>query len=258
MLLPSPSSQRMRQLAANSIPHASHLAMALLLLLLLTLAHFSSSGIVRGGDEGGDGDGSGIGGTGRMLLPTGEGGIGGTGLKPFLGMNAAQEVEILVDPALRATAITETLELPVPTLAAPLEPLPALTRVTRDFVKTTDSSALDISEVIQLSLEHNAAYFARLRTELRDFQWAETGVGETVPTQSGDDVTWNAVTQFLNSAEPEPNTSTQLSQTGEPQPEAPSAARPEPLQRPQLPPLQRVNPIQRAGILPPHVRPMHL
>ena len=45
------------------------------LLILLALLNFSSTGVVQGGDD----DGSGIGGTGRMATPGSESGFGGTG-----------------------------------------------------------------------------------------------------------------------------------------------------------------------------------
>lgn len=238
--------------------------LGLFLLLLLSLAQFSSNGVVRGGDD----EGSGIGGTGRTLSPSGESGIGGTGFKPFLGMNTNHEIEILRNPAQKSFAITaepQVLDAP----PAPISPVATrVARVMREHDVTFNSSTIDISEAVQNSLDINARTLAQFRDELlllANSVHAESDnsaafADETV-TQA---VKWKDVAALLEDSSARPKTlsanpdAINLANADLTSEEAGRSARPERIQRPELPPLQRVTPLQRSAILPPRVQPLRL
>lgn len=247
------------RLKAASREYFGNIVTALLLLLLLALWQFSSSGVVRGGDD----DGSGIGGTGRIGHSSGESGFGGTGLKPFLTINNNQEVEILRSPALRVTAITETRDIEIPaSIPQPATPVASIARVTRDLEATTSSAAIDISEAIQSSLDSNALYFEQL-TAFVESSVEAAKIGESaapIEADTGTVTTWDAIAQYLSRKDESTDAGADATQlaTADIDEETTQLARPEPLQRPQLPPVQRVSPLQRAAILPPRVQPMRL
>ena len=127
-----------------------------ILLLVLLLVNYPSTGVVREGDEG-----SGIGGTGRMAAPGS--GFGGTGLKPFLGLNAQNEIEILQSLDRRGAAITASIE-PVfePENAAELAVVDPQFKLLAETAITRDSSAITIAESMQLAANNNALYFQQL------------------------------------------------------------------------------------------------
>ena len=278
----------MQNISATLKPHYFSFATGFALLLLLTLLNFSSTGIVRGGDED---DGSGFGGTGRMAAPGSESGFGGTGFKPFLGVNESNELQIMRSPAQQDTAITESLDLVIapriPVSKAPVEQLVAVT--TESFI-TRDSSAINITEAIQYSVDANAIYFQRLQRQIVASNVVDTAgidlsvspelansianAGDLITEQapySGhideviqDRLTWNAVAKFLsqnidrNAAIPSSELMNNLPGVGVETDAAARLARPDRIQRPELPPVQRFRPIQRASILPPRVRPLRL
>lgn len=239
---------------------------AMLLLLLLVVWQISSNGVVRGG---GEDDGSGIGGTGRTGSSGGESGFGGTGLKPYLGINSALEnqieVQILREPALRATAITEThvaqTQVAVVTPATPRtgivqsEPMPA---------SIVSSAPISIAESVQSTLDSSALYYEQLNDVLGKAEWTGSSEIDTPTSPTTESSTnWSAVVEFLSRNLPTKSSETPESESNQlARAEMPDAAvdlaRPEPLQRPQLPPVQRVSPLQRAAILPPRVQPMRL
>ena len=127
-----------------------------ILLLVLLLVNYPSTGVVREGDEG-----SGIGGTGRMAAPGS--GFGGTGLKPFLGLNAQNEVEILQSLDRRDAAITASIEpLLEPENAAELAVVDPQFKLLAETAITRDSSAITIAESMQLAANNNALYFQQL------------------------------------------------------------------------------------------------
>lgn len=221
--------------------------LAFLLLLLLAIAQLSSNGVVRGGD---DNEGSGIGGTGRALQLALESGIGGTGIKPFLSVNATNEIEILQDPAQRDAGILYS-EYPIVELPRPAPvPVKSVIAVMRELEKPLDSSAIDLSVVIQEELAINAPAIEQLRTEIfiaRD---------ESNPAS----VTWNEIARLLRSQEATPAAAdtSNLANLDYPADNQARLARPERVQRPELPPTQRVSPLQRTAILPPPVLPLRL
>lgn len=237
---------------------------ALCLALLLALVQFSSNGIVRGGDED---KGSGIGGTGRTLLPAGEGGIGGTGRKPYLGMSENQEVEIRHDPLLRTTALTQSLTYPPATPPPALPGVPRVATIMHRMEVTRDSGPIAIGEAIQASLDIDALMLTQLRTELTAAIKAE------IPTLQAETANWEELAQVLahlprdshpgSVLVPEENNgemddASQMAQTDPGAEDSMRVTRQERLQRPQLPPMQRVSPLQRAALLPPRIQPMHL
>lgn len=240
-----------------------------LLLLLLAMAQFSSNGVVRDGDDDG---GSGIGGTGRTQSPTGESGIGGTGFKPFLGLNTENEIEILRDSEQLDRAVITNQPLLIATPAPIPALVPDLARVTRVQDKTRDSSAIDISEVVQNSLDVDAAILTQLRTEVLDAaklmlnpvgnQQVLTPEQQTLPAPS---VSWKDIAALLQDASENSATAptaaikgSDLATANYTAEDPARLARPERVQRPQLPPLQRVSPLQRTAILPPRVQPLRL
>ncbi len=253
------------------------LAAGLILLLLLGLLNSTSTGVSRGGDD----DGSGIGGTGRMATPGSGSGFGGTGYKPFLGLNSDSEVEVMRSPSQRDAAVTASLELDIVS-SRPIEAKPVASPVVvmANSDITRDSSALNISETIQQSLDTNALYFQRLQTaaakqipaqqqnefamepDLAQITEADSPqADELIPQQ----LSWNEVASFLLNSD---NTSaTQAWSSGSDAAASAASAsshddlrltRPERIQRPELPPVQRIRPIQRASILPPRVQPLRL
>lgn len=260
------------RLLAKIIPDTSNqfiTGLGFLLLLLLATAQFSSNGVVRGGDDNG---GSGIGGTGRTQTPTGESGIGGTGFKPFLGLNSENEIEILRNSAQLERAVIANQQsaidtpLPIPAL------VPSMARLTRSQDRTLDSSALDISEVIQHSVDVDAAILTQLRTEVLEATKlmhspvsSEEAPAPEKQAISALSLTWNDVAKLLQDASDQPASPQTAAITGSDLATANYSAedparltRPERIQRPQLPPMQRVSPLQRTAILPPRVQPLRL
>lgn len=269
------------------------IAAALVAMLLLALLNFSSSGIVRGGDD----DGSGIGGTGRLAAPGGDSGLGGTGFKPFLGMNDNNQLEIMRDPTQREAALTQSLDLAIaPSIPVEISVVASLVTVTSDSALTRDSSAISITEAIQHSIDINALSWQRLSRQIaagegvaassfgRIATLPKAGPGAAsvpdnrlIPAHRADAVsadtidlavleqapqepiTWSAVIRYLShqldSGTPEAG---REMATNRAPGDAARLTRPERIRRPELPPLQRIRPIQRAAILPPRVKPLGL
>ena len=133
------------------------LGLGLLALLILALLNVASTGVVR---SGGDDDGSGIGGTGRMLVPGGGSGLGGTGLKPFVGVNDVGNIEILSSPSQSARSIASSLEFEIePRIPVGVAPIASPVLVSDRDLISRDSVAIDISEELQRSLDRNALAF---------------------------------------------------------------------------------------------------
>ena len=239
---------------------------AVLFLLLLVAWQFSSNGVVRGG---GEDDGSGIGGTGRTGSYGGESGFGGTGLKPYLGINKAREneieVQILHEPALRATALTETqVAQPQAALVVPATPRTGIVQSEPMPASSVSSSPISIAESVQSTLDSSALYYEQLNDVLSKSELAASSqIDEATSPTTESSTSWSAVAEFLsrniptNPAETAESDGNQLARA-ELTDTVVELTRPEPLQRPQLPPVQRVSPLQRAAILPPRVQPMRL
>ena len=228
-------------------------ALGLLLLLFLALTQFSSHGVMRGGD---DHEGS---------------GIGGNGLKPYLGSNAANEIEILRDPAQYDTAIIKQ-QLQWEFEPKPIPPIvPSVGRVSRNVEKTRDSAPIDISEAIQIELDVNALLLEQLRQEvITATQLEQVTPGNAymlapdLAIQHAPQLSWDEIDILLQGST-EPNTdkaagigSSTLASAEYDSEDAVRLARPEFVQRPQLPPPQRFSPLQRTAILPPRVQPLRL
>jgi len=268
------------------------LGLGLLALLILALLNVASTGVVRSGDED---DGSGIGGTGRSLLPGGGSGLGGTGLKPFVGVNDVGNIEILSSPSQSARSIASSvdfdIELRIPVGVAPIAS-PVL--VTDRDLFSRDSVAIDISEELQRSLDRNALAFT-METTLPDrpivvamtqpygnntelpsnaYPMEDTVTEEGTQTISGEmnssnedtvnqraaKLDWNALGRYLlaNSAGATADPAEgggPASGTAAPQSDT-QLQRPERIQRPEIPPIQHYRPIQRAAILPPRIKPL--
>lgn len=241
-------------------------------LLCLAVLDFGSSGVVR---QGGDDEGSGIGGTGRLQLPGSESGLGGTGLKPFLGINATgnpdehpvTEIEVLYSPLERERAVARTLEIDVPPVRdIELAPVPAPVQVASAMEFTRDSSAISITEQIQRDIEANALAYVQVqdyaaaqsadRNPLANDSVRQSARSTESPEQSSrqEDLAWQAVAKFFSQ-----NQDAERIDTTDSVDSADRVERPERVQRPELPAMQRVSrPVQRAGILPPRVKPLRL
>lgn len=163
------------------------LLLAALAALLFSL-NLNSVGVTRGGDND---EGSGIGGTGRQALPGGESGLGGTGLRPFVSMNAEQEVEAAQRPRhdIRPVIDPQTLDI------APVQPVTSVAieapvTVALDASRTRDSGAIDIAEQIQRDIDSNALTFQRLRAgQGSSRQWEPTVFAATAPDTINNEAT---------------------------------------------------------------------
>jgi hypothetical protein len=259
----------------------------MLLLLALILTNMSSTGIIRGDDD--DNEGSGIGGTGRLLTPGSESGLGGTGFKPFIGLNEARGIQILNSPELRELAVSDTVALNIePEQPVDSKPIASLIAVSSVGSFTTDSSAINISEQIQRTVDSNVLALEQLRISLEPVvpdQLIETilagktelgdnlVVGHNPPLIENDDSnlstqqqpSWEALARYLTSNSSQSSSDDDASQMAtqltipdyEYEAEV-RQARPERIHRPQLPPVQRARPIQRSAILPPRIKPLRL
>ncbi len=154
----------MHTTAINSSKSSRYLLIVACLLAVLAGLNYTSSGIIRGGE---DDEGSGIGGTGLMPTPTGQSGLGGTGFKPFLGYNAEQGLEIRHSLSATIKPVTDTLgPLPAPEQPVTASVRPALVDVAFRPDASLRSGEIDISEKIQRDIEINALYFERLNEQL--------------------------------------------------------------------------------------------
>lgn len=252
----------MMRLQIQSRSLNSMLALAVLLCLLLVL-NFTSSGIVSsgGGDEDG---GSGFGGTGRQAVPGSEGGIGGTGIKPFLGYSTQQgsadigEVHILLRPEADLKPVIADLAIPrdaePPKLAAPLA---RKFEVARPEQITRNSGAIDIAEAIQRDIDANALMIESSSSYLEN----RTSAAELNDADTSLPLSWGSLAKSMGQVSRQSIDSPDAEAVNANDRENSSdqrASRPDRIQRPVLPPLQRVRPIQRAGLLPPPVRPLRL
>ncbi len=162
----------------NSLPSSNRFnlaVLALLLVLALSLS-FTSAGRTRGGDD----EGSGIGGTGRMAVPRGESGLGGTGFKPYLGLNSDAQLQIQGEVFASPSANTDTeFSAELPPVTAALGPMPepeqrvarparpALVDVAFNPAPSSNRSEIDISEKIQRDIEVNSLYFEQLHKHMK-------------------------------------------------------------------------------------------
>ena len=274
-------------LSESTVPGRLHwwFLVAAVVALLLGL-NFGSAGVTRGGDED---EGSGIGGTGRKALPGGESGLGGTGLRPFVSINAEREVEATLHLRDDLTPVVDPRDLDIPPVMPVNSSVIAATALAaREVSFTRNSGPIDISEQIQRDLDSNALTFHRLRlsqdngpaqreatarpdnTGLADDPVAgpelaardnadaaeeqrERRDAEVAATGDGR-VSWQELAGFLaeNAAADDEE---DAASHGEAQTRL---SRPERLQRPELPQVQRVRPIQRAAVLPPRIKPLAL
>ena len=263
------------------------LALAALLLCALALS-FGSNGVVKNGDED---DGSGLGGTGRMLAPGGESGLGGTGFKPYLGMSDSGSLRIVDTAAAAIEPLVADISIPAdasqPVLVAPVE---SPFEIAASSAITTDSSAIHIAEAIQRDADTNVLLMTRGKIDnhsgivveqavVPDFGRLQENADITARTPESEsqahaenqklgnaasaeanqddedhDLSWNALLGALRNQPQSSQTTESVASYGT---EA-RIARPERVQRPVLPPVQRVRPIQRAGLLPPPIRPLRL
>ena len=274
--------------------HLSRQQRLLLLLaaLCLALLNLQSSGFVRYGAGGEEDEGSGIGGTGRHLIPGSDSGLGGTGYRPFIGYerqpeanesNASvarnaeiPELVIYHDPGKQSLAVSKSVTRNWPVTQAVTEPsLPAPATVATLDDYGRDSSPILISEQIQRDLESDALFYKQLESSLssseqateshsNDATRADTGEQESTDVAAlqndGDQISWQTLASFLTDAgqmdeQSDPSFAALTSDNEE---SNQRTQRPDRLQRPELPPMQRVRPVQRAGVLPPRIKPLSL
>ncbi len=272
------------------LKHLNRALIASLLALLLSLATYNSSGVIRGGDED---EGSGVGGTGRTFQthePTGSG-LGGTGFRPYLGYsNSADketgEIEIIQHPQDKNLSVAQSisdsfvnLKQPTPLLAEPIDH----SIVVADSEQVTrDSAPISIAESIQweidsqiISLESSRQLLALNAIEgvrpdavpaVEDSAVAEATdeikIEENKRSDSANEneeqpISWLTLAQHLNSNVGHSDQERELA-TASAEPESAIAERPERFQRPALPPVQRIQPVHRTGLLPPRIRPLRL
>lgn len=278
----------MQQLLPSHPRSSALLAMAVLLCLLLLL-NFTSSGVIRpvGDDED---SGSGIGGTGRLLVPGSESGLGGTGVRPFLGYapgaatDRPAEVAILLNPGPDTKPLSADVSIPADaSLPALDKPLPRSIEVMAQRQLTRDSGAIHIAEAVQRDIDSNALLTYRVSPDTTanavDLDEGRSEASRDSAVSVAENASKNALPQHADSAAPDTGTSitwSRLANSLTPQnqtagtllaadnndskdvDDGDKVARPDTMQRPVLPPLQRVRPIQRAGLLPPPVRPLRL
>ena len=270
------------------------LGLGLLALLILALLNVASTGVVR---SGGDDDGSGIGGTGRMLVPGGGSGLGGTGLKPFVSVNDVGNIEILSSPSQSARSIASSLDFEIePRIPVSVAPIASPVLLTDRDLISRDSLAINISEELQRSLDRNALAFIvettlpdrpivvamtqshRNSTELPSNAYptedAVTNQGtQTIPeladssneesaNQHTAELDWISLSRYLlansgGAAAESAQDGDPASGTAAPQSDT-RLQRPVRIQRPEIPPIQRYRPIRRAAILPPRIKPLSL
>lgn len=124
----------------------------------LLAAVIAFSGQISRGDEN---EGSGIGGTGRTVVPGGESGLGGTGFRPYLGSNtdrgkgsAQPELVLREDNNLPPVAVlveqNTTASIPAPEM-----PVPRVAELITPSEITSSSSPISIVEQIQHDLDRD-------------------------------------------------------------------------------------------------------
>jgi len=259
--------------------------------LLLSL-NFGSAGVTRGGDED---EGSGIGGTGRHALPGSESGLGGTGLRPFVTLNAEREIEVTLRLRADIMPVIDPAEFDIPPVQPVTRaPVAAPVTVAQESLRTRDSGPIDISEQIQRDLDSNALTFQRLRAgqdngpmARASARVADDGLSQetqayladaaTAPDRTGESTAGvaEAPTTEADGSDPVHGADTVswqelagfLAENAAARDDEEKAgeadtttrlSRPERLQRPELPQVQRVRPIQRAAVLPPRIKPLAL
>ncbi len=282
-----------QQALVSATPEGSRLLrspvtrLAIMLVVLLTtwlLTHNAASDL-HGGDQG-----SGVGGTGRL-----PGGIGGTGLRPFITLQTLEPTltetltETPTETPTKNTEITISQETRAATLAAnaghsskpkskesPIETgiMAEATRgatlvqssiegfsLPRPYESTTlgdeanITTSLSIDEHIAATLKDNNSVLAQNALALT---FSPDSANEA-DSQTSEALDWNDLSRWLAQRQLA-GQSLEAGADSEAKPDsAPSdAATVSMLQRPQLPPLQRARPIQRAALLPPRIRPLKL
>ena len=264
----------------------------LLAALCLALLNLQSSGFVRYGAGGEEDEGSGIGGTGRHLIPGSDSGLGGTGYRPFIGYEKQPEenesnaptdriadipeLVIYHDPDKQNLAVSNSVAREWPVAQAVIEPplpAPATVAIQDDYVQ--DSSPILIGEQIQRDLESDALFYKQLESSLASSEQGTESLGhDAIRTEAGgreptdvaalqhnrDQISWQTLARFLTDTgqmdeQSDPSFAALASDNEE---SIQRTQRPDRLQRPELPPMQRVRPVQRAGVLPPRIKPLSL
>ncbi|PCH58444.1 MAG: hypothetical protein COC19_08480 [SAR86 cluster bacterium] len=264
------------------------IVLAALLALMVALISIQSSGISRIGDDGG----SGMGGTGFTNGSDSSGsGFGGTGFQAFIGVDDStptNEVIIITRPSNiePIASSANTLEAKIVAHQAPLQ-LP--TSLRRSDQITQDSSALQISEVIQTDLQKQLEFYSNegfiadnyfdepqkieinLEQSLQhtaneinlEISNAQDSSPNHRPDASANRNQWSVFEEYLNNraeqliGREEQTTASNPVELAGISKERRSALSKR-IQRPQLPPLQRIRPIERMTVLPPRVLPMRL
>ncbi len=252
---------------------------------LLTLLSFQNSlgDLLNPGNRSGD-DGSGIGGTGRIMLP---GGLGGTGLRPFLGaiqttpksgtalttpqqepeINDVATLEVIVTHEARDSG-TQAFQ---PANASQAHISNKITRISTASEGAVNhySEASIPPQVEGLAIASSNAFESSMSQSISIDQYiaqntedSNSLLAQTAASQLNTDDTelnWSDVADWLLANEIKREAvSEQALARDEPQLMKPDLAQSNALRRPQLPPVQRARPIQRAQILPPRIRPLKL
>lgn len=272
------------------LKHFNRGLIAVLLALLLSLATYNSSGIIRGGDED---EGSGVGGTGRTfraLEPTGSG-LGGTGFRPYLGYSDSSD-----GLNSEVTIVQHPLNVHVPVGQSFVDAVDDLDQISPQLIDpidhsivvmdsrqiTHDSSPIAIEESIQWEIDSQIISLESSRQLVALNTLDSTIPNDPAPAmeesgtikeieETNDDgshldiadesesqpISWFTLARHLNSNADHSDKNRELA-SATADPESDIAERPERFQRPSLPPVQRIQPVHRTGLLPPRIRPLRL
>jgi len=128
----------------------------------LLAALLAFSGQISRGDEN---EGSGIGGTGRTVVPGSESGLGGPGFRPYLGSStdrgngsAQPELVFREDDALPPVAVPDALlveQITTASIPAPEMPIPRVVELITPSEVTSSSAPISIVEQIQHDLDRD-------------------------------------------------------------------------------------------------------
>ena len=274
---------------ANSDTSMRTWSMRFAFLLLLTSVYFLGNLQPAVGDRRSGDEGSGVGGTGILEVPGS--GLGGSGMRPFLGFDQRIPSEVIVvrETALPRDTMMSTAIATESGIERVLDKLEPATQAVTQKITQAATSKMNEPEGRRIEgfLQPNLSSLitngsAESASSLSILESIENGTeqinvllaisaGELGMPEAGIDkdeiepasVRWVDIANWLNATAlaeqgktvEQPATVAKNTNDGMAIAEVTRATA---LRRPQLPPLQRVRPLQRATILPPRIRPLGL
>jgi len=274
---------------ANSDTSMRTWSMRFAFLLLLTSVYFLGNLQPAVGDRRSGDEGSGVSGTGILELPGS--GLGGSGMRPFLGFDQRIPSEVIVvrETALPRDTMMSTAIATESGIERVLDKLEPATQAVTQKITQAATSKMNEPEGRRIEgfLQPNLSSLitngsAESASSLSILESIENGTeqinvllaisaGELGMPEAGIDkdeiepasVRWVDIANWLNATAlaeqgktvEQPATVAKNTNDGMAIAEVTRATA---LRRPQLPPLQRVRPLQRATILPPRIRPLGL